>query len=179
MLRKLLVGLVLVSSLAFAQTTTRHAGQNTNNNFTGDNTFTKPVVVATPTGPTHAATKAYVDGQTAGTATSAFSLGIPQPEVADSGKYQHKLTSNFAITQISCSTDQGTASINLDVRVEALPNVPGTQVLASPLVCNSTTATAPAILSPNVTANSPIAVLISGTSGTPGVVRIHVSIQYQ
>jgi len=104
-----------------------------------------------------------------------FSFDLPSPSVGDSALYEHKLQSPGQIVRVSCSTDQGTASINLDLRQESTPNTTGTSVLGSALVCNSNTAITTTIATPAYSANSPIALLISGTSGTPSVVRVHVA----
>lgn len=112
---------------------------------------------------------------TAASITASFSFDLPSPSVGDSALYEHKLQKSGKIVRLSCSTDQGTASINLDLRQESTPNTSGTQVLASPLVCTSNTAVAVSLSNPTYTANSPVALLISGTSGSPSVVRVHIA----
>ena len=106
---------------------------------------------------------------------ASFSFDLPSPSVGDSALYEHKLQKSGKIVRVSCSTDQGTATINLDLRQESSPNSSGTQVLSSPLVCTSNTAIATSLANPVYAANSPIALLISGTSGTPSVVRVHIA----
>jgi hypothetical protein len=145
-----------------------------------------PGEASVPDATTTSKGKVALAGELGGTADlpvvrldSGYSVNIPSPVTADSGTFQHKLGRAYTVLSVSCSTDQGTASINFDIRSEDLPNTPGTQLLPVPLVCNSTTASTSTIASPNVGAGLPAAVLITATSGTPGVVRIHVSTKYQ
>lgn len=102
------------------------------------------------------------------------SLDLPTPVIGNSGQYQFKYAQGGNITRISCSTDQGTVSINLEVRAEGSPNSAGTVVLGSALVCNSNTAVTTTMANPTYTANAPVALTISATSGSPSVVRVHV-----
>src|SRR5205807_4667842 len=100
-------------------------------------------------------------GGTAG--PTAKSLAIDAPSTVDSNKYQLIWASAATIYRASCSTDQGTLSINFDLRAEATPNTAGINVLSAPLVCGATTQTACAsgcsvstISSGSVAAHAPV-----------------------
>lgn len=114
-------------------------------------------------------------GYAQGLKNPTFSFDLPSPSVADSGQYQHKLSGNNTFARLSCSVDQGTASINLDVRQEANPNsTSGNPALASSLVCTTNTGSTTVFARPAYIANSPLALLITATSGSPSVLRVHV-----
>lgn len=104
-----------------------------------------------------------------------WSVDIETPQTADSGLWQHAVGNTYAITSVTCNTDQGTATINLDLRAASAPNASGAAVLGSPLVC-AATGTAAQNVSPAVivTAGSPVALTIMAVSGSPGIVRVHV-----
>lgn len=106
---------------------------------------------------------------------------LESPLAADAGRFQFKLARAVTIARVSCNTGPtaGDASINinLEIRSEAAPNSNGTSVLSTPLTCNSNgTASTTTILNPSVAANSPIAVMLSG-SGTPGLLRVYLQVQ--
>ena len=65
---------------------------------------------------------------------ASFSFDLPSPSVGDSALYEHKLQRSGVIVRVSCSTDQGTASINLDLRQESSPNSSGTHRFSLPLL---------------------------------------------
>ena len=104
-----------------------------------------------------------------------FTFSLPNPVVADSGLYHHKLSVNASVARLSCSVDQGTASISLDVRPENNPNTDtGTHVLVSPLTCTPTTGVSTLFDNPSYSAYQVLALVITGTSGSPSVLNVHV-----
>lgn len=107
----------------------------------------------------------------------AFSIDIQNPTAADSGVFQWKAKNGFMLTRISCDVDGGTVSVNLEIRTEAAPNAPGTLVLSVPLVCTPVTASTTSFVVPHVPSSSPVALAISTTTGSPGVVRVHPEYQ--
>ena len=111
----------------------------------------------------------------AGTTASGFSINIASPGTADSGLYQHKIADGYTIIRVSCSTDAGTVTVQLELRSENTPNTPGVNVLSSPLVCNSTTAVATSFAVSTVNPNQPLDPQILAVNGGPNVVRIHIS----
>ncbi|HZP34164.1 MAG TPA: hypothetical protein VFB23_12465 [Candidatus Acidoferrales bacterium] len=109
------------------------------------------------------------------TGSITFSLENPQP--SDSGLFQWKPKNGLTLTRISCSTDSGTAAINLEVRSEASPNAAGTQILSTPLSCSPSTASTTSFSASSVPGSSPVALIVSSTSGAPIVVRVHAEYQ--
>lgn len=103
----------------------------------------------------------------------AVTMSLENPTAADTGKFQWKPKSALVLTRISCSLDQGSASINLDVRQEGSPNASGTNALAAPLGCSSTTGATTAIDNPNVSSLSPVALVVLTASGGVSVIRVH------
>lgn len=124
--------------------------------------------------PTGSAFSVIGDGHVAGD----FTIAFENPDVTDSGKFQHKLDYNGAFARISCSTDTGTVSINFEVRTEAAPNSSGTQVLSTPLVCSASTAVSTTFQSATFAANSPLALVVSSNVGA-SLLRVHVHVEPQ
>lgn len=105
-----------------------------------------------------------------GTAT----IELENPSTADTGKFQWKARNALNITRVSCSTDSGTVSVNLDQRSESTPNASGSPVLSVALLCSSSTSSANSFLNSSVASNAPVALLITALTGAPNVVRVHV-----
>lgn len=99
---------------------------------------------------------------------------IEDPTAADLGLLQHKFATAVTILRVSASTDQGTATIQFDERVEATPNTSGTDVLTSPLVADTNTEATTAFANAGIATDAVLSLDIDAVSGTPGVVRIHV-----
>lgn len=102
---------------------------------------------------------------------------LENPTAADAGKFQWKPKNGLTLTRISCSVDQGSAAINLDLRQESTPNVSGTQVLSTPLACTANTGATTSIANPNVSSLTPVALLVVAASGGVSVVRVHAEYQ--
>lgn len=105
--------------------------------------------------------------------TGAVNMDLAQPLLSDNGVFQWEPKNQLSIKRISCSTDTGSVSINLDIRTEAAPNTPGTPVLSVPLVCSPITGVTTTFSQPIVPPQSPVALLVSSVNGAPAVVRIH------
>lgn len=110
-----------------------------------------------------------------------FSVDIPSPALTDSGAYHHKVDHKAGVVRISCSTDQGTATIDLDMRAEATPNTPGTPVIGNNgLGCiSATTNVATFFMNALVPQNSVLTPLVSNIQGSPTTLNIHVSVEPQ
>lgn len=106
--------------------------------------------------------------------TGSISLDLEVPATTDSGNFQFEPKNVINIKRIACSVDSGTVSINLNIRTEASPNTSGTNVLSTPLTCTPTTGVTTTFLNPVVPVTSPVAMIITATSGSPGVVRLFV-----
>lgn len=105
------------------------------------------------------------------------SIAILTPTSGDSGAVQFKIALSTTLVRLSCSTDVGTASINLEIRTETAPNTTGTSVLASPLNCGTTTVVTTGFSVAAIPAYAPVALIVTGVSGSPGVVRVHYQVQ--
>ena len=99
---------------------------------------------------------------------------ILTPTTADASMVQLTFPEAVTITRVWCSTDTGTATIQFDERAEATPNTAGTDVLTSPLVCDATSEATTSFANATIALRVPMNLDIDATSGTPGVVRIHV-----
>jgi len=106
--------------------------------------------------------------------TFTHSIVIFDPTTADTNRVQHKFPSAVTLTRLSCSTNTGTASINFDERAEATPNTAGSNVLSAALACDTDSQTTSTFSDAAIAANAPLNLQITATSGTPGVVRIHI-----
>jgi len=109
--------------------------------------------------------------------TGAVTFDVETPAPSDSGLFQWKPKNGVTLTRISCSTDSGTAAINLEVRTEAAPNTPGTPVLTSPVTCTPSTGVATTFSASAVPGTAPVVLNISSVTGAPLVVRVHVEYQ--
>ena len=101
-----------------------------------------------------------------------MSLSLELPDPSDSGLFQWHPKNSVYIKRVTCSVDTGSAQINFEIRTEATPNSPGQPVLAVPLTCGTTTGVSTTFANPNIPIESPVALTIASTSGSPGVVRV-------
>jgi hypothetical protein len=106
--------------------------------------------------------------------TFIHSIVIFDPTTSDTNRVQHKFPSAVTLTRLSCSTNTGTASINFDERAEATPNTAGSNVLSAALVCDTDSQATNTFSDAAIAASAPLNLQITATSGTPGVVRIHL-----
>jgi hypothetical protein len=104
----------------------------------------------------------------------AADLVLFDPVAGDTNKVQLQFQAATTLQKVACSTDAGTVSINLDKRSETTPNTAGTNALASALVCDSNREETTSFSSATVAANQVLNLQITGTAGSPGVVRIHI-----
>lgn len=102
------------------------------------------------------------------------SINIISPTTSETNKAQYEYATAATITEVSCSTDTGTVTIQLDERARATPNTAGTDVMTSTLVCDTDSQTTTTFTNAGIAADVPVNLQITATSGTPGVVRIHV-----
>ncbi len=114
-----------------------------------------------------------VDGGV-GPRTQVKNVTILSPTTADTNFVQAQFSAATTLTKVACSTDTGTATIQLDKRAEATPNTPGTDALTSTLVCDNDRQESGTFSSAGVAANQVLNLQITATASTPGVVRIHI-----
>jgi len=107
--------------------------------------------------------------------TGDVTLNLENPTPLDAGKFQWSPKNGLTITGVSCSVDTGTVSVNLDVRSAVTPNNPGQEVLSVDLLCNSTTTSTTSFSTTAVPGGAPVALLITNTTGAPGIVRVYVN----
>lgn len=99
---------------------------------------------------------------------------LESPVTGDGGLLQHKVGLAMTIRRVSASTDQGTCTIQLDERTEALPNTGGTDILTTPLVADNTSESTIDFANASIADNNLISLDIDAVSGSPGVVRVHI-----
>jgi hypothetical protein len=105
------------------------------------------------------------------------SINIFDPTTSDTNLIQHKFANAVTIQRVSCSTDTGTATIQLDERAEGTPNTAGTDVMTSTLVCDNDTQATTSFTNAGIAADAPLNLQITATASTPGVVRVHIDYQ--
>lgn len=106
--------------------------------------------------------------------TISKSIVILTPTTSQTNLAQFYWPSAVTVQRVACSTDTGTATIQFDERAEGTPNTAGTNMMTSSLVCSTSTATTTSFSDSAEAADVPINLQVTATSGTPGVVRIHV-----
>ena len=102
------------------------------------------------------------------------SVTIDAPTTSASNKIQWEFPSAITITEVVCSTDTGTVTIQLDERARATPNTAGTNVLTSSLVCDSDSQSTTGFSNAGIAADVPLNLQVSAVASSPGVVRVHV-----
>jgi len=106
--------------------------------------------------------------------TESFSIILSAATTTDSGKAQHIPNTAITITEVECSTDTGTVTIQLDERTATTPNTGGTDVMTSALVCDDNQQTTSSFTNAGIAAGAVINLDIDAISaGTPAT-RIHV-----
>jgi len=102
------------------------------------------------------------------------SFVIPIPTGADDALVQIYFASAVTITRVVCSTDTGTATLQLDERAEATPNAGGVDVLTAPIVCDTNSEITTSFANATIAARVPLSVDVDAVASTPGVVRMHI-----
>lgn len=102
------------------------------------------------------------------------SVTIKNPTTSETNLVQWEFPVAVTISEVSCSTDTGTATIQLDERARATPNTAGTNVMTTALTCDATNEATTSFTNAGIAADVPLNLQITATASTPGVVRIHV-----
>lgn len=99
------------------------------------------------------------------------------PVMGDSGRIKFRLPFAGTVTSLACNVDAVATSvtINLDARAIATPNTAGTAVLTSGLACDSASAETTTITQAKLAAGVPVALTISGVTGTPATVNVTIN----
>ena len=102
------------------------------------------------------------------------SINILNPTTGESNKIAFEYPLPATITEVSCSVDTGTVTIQFDERVRSTPNTAGTNVLTSSLICDTDTESSNTFSNAVIAGDVPVNLQITATSGSPTIVRIHV-----
>src|SRR3990167_8184883 len=110
----------------------------------------------------------------AGNKTINRAINIFDPTTGDTNKVQIYWPAAVTLTRVVCSVDTGTVTIQFDERAEATPNTAGTDSLTSALVCDTDSQVTTSFSDAGIAVDVPHNLQITGASGTPTIVRIHV-----
>lgn len=105
------------------------------------------------------------------------SFSIISPTESDDGFFQAEMAEAITLTTIACWTDAAgqTVTIQFDERGSTTPNSAGTDVLTTPLECDSDRAESSAFDNAVIAAGAILSMDVDTVSGTPGVVRVSVT----
>jgi len=106
--------------------------------------------------------------------TGMKSFAIPDPTGSDDALVQFYFPTAATIIRVVCSTDTGTATLQLDERAEVTPNTGGVDVLTAPIVCDTNSEITTSFANATIAADVPLNVDVDATASTPGVVRVHI-----
>ena len=102
------------------------------------------------------------------------SIDLIDPTTAEDDLIQWMHRKAVTYTDVDCSTDTGTVTIDMDHRVITTPNTVGTDILTGTIVCDTDNQADGGFADATIPADVPVNLSITATSGSPGVVRIHV-----
>lgn len=102
---------------------------------------------------------------------------LESPATDDDGLVIWKWPNAYTIQRVSCATDTGTVTIQLDERAEATPNTSGTDVMSSTLVCDSNNQATTSFANATIDANDPLNLDIDAVASSPTNVKIWVEIK--
>jgi hypothetical protein len=101
------------------------------------------------------------------------SIVIIDPTTGEDDKVQWMHGKAVTYTDVDCSTDAGTVTIDMDHRVITTPNTVGTDILTGTIVCDTDNQADGGFADATIPANVPVNLSITGVSGA-GTVRIHI-----
>jgi len=93
-------------------------------------------------------------------------------------KVQIEAPGAFTITQVACSTDTGTVTIQLDERTNTTPNTSGADVMTSQLVCDSDRQSTSSFDNAAIASGALISLDVDATASTPTTFRLHIKGTY-
>ena len=106
--------------------------------------------------------------------TDIKNLTIESPGTADDALLQPKAPVALTINRVSCSTDAGTVTIQLDERVETTPNTAGTDIMTSTLVCDNNMEATTSFANAGIAVDNLMSLDVDATTGSPSIVRVHI-----
>lgn len=101
------------------------------------------------------------------------SIVLIDPTTAEDDKIQWMHGKAVTYTDVDCSTDAGTVTIDMDHRVITTPNTVGTDILTGTIVCDTDNQADGGFADATIPANVPVNLSITAVSGA-GTVRIHI-----
>jgi len=117
--------------------------------------------------------------------TVRFNAGIENPVAADDNLLQIEPAGAFTITEVACSTDAGTATINFNENVNTTPDTAGTAILSADIVCDTGRQSSCAagcdvntISNAGISAGNLISVMTTSVASSPAKLRIHIKGTY-
>lgn len=107
--------------------------------------------------------------------TDSFNGGIYQATSTDDAILQWETAVAITITEVTCSTDAGTVTIQLDERVATTPNTAGTDIMSSTLVCDTNEQATSAFANAGIAAGALISLDVDATAaGQDETLRVHI-----
>lgn len=111
-----------------------------------------------------------------------FTFNLESPVTDDDGDFGHPgLANTWTVTKVTCNTDTGTATINIEERAGTTPNTAGTDILSADLVCDADGQTSCAsgcdvntITNAGLDANDALALMISAVASSPTKLRVTI-----
>ncbi len=101
------------------------------------------------------------------------SIVVIDPTTGEDDKVQWMHGKAVTYVDVDCSTDAGTATIDMDHRVLTTPNTVGTDILTGTIVCDTDNQADGGFADATIPANVPVNLSITAVSGA-GTVRIHI-----
>lgn len=109
--------------------------------------------------------------------TDSFPGVLESPVTTDDNILQYRAPVQLTITEVSCWTDSGTVTIQLEERASTTPNTTGTNVMTSALVCDTNVETTTNFSNAGISNNNFVSMIINSLTGTPGLLKL--SIKYR
>ena len=104
------------------------------------------------------------------------SWNIEDPVTGDDGDFQTEWAAACTLQEVACNVQAATSvTIDLYERARATPESGTTGMLTTPLVCDTDGAVTTSFTDAALAANVPLALGITAVSGTPALVRVHVT----
>lgn len=107
--------------------------------------------------------------------TVTISFAISDPATADSHNIQWLAPAAVTITAINCSTDTGTADIELEERVLTTPNTAGTAVMGADLQCDNNNAQDTSFSNAGISSGALLSLEVAAVASSPTQLRVHVT----
>lgn len=114
------------------------------------------------------------DGTNCQTQTWEKDISIISVVDTDDALAQIAANGAWTITNVSCSTNTGTVTLQFDERAPTTPNSAGTDILSSPIACDADSETTSSFDNAGISDGNIISMDVDSVAGTPGVVRVHI-----